>query len=322
MFDNKKILIVGDIMLDTYLNGTVDRISPEAPVPIVNIKNKVNNPGGAANVALNIKNLGSEPILCSIIGNDIIGNDLKQIISKSGINTDFIIKSDNRKTTNKNRVIGNGVQISRFDEETTHELIYNDFKNLVRNLEIIIDRNNIDVILIQDYDKGVIDRNMIDKIIKLSKTENIPVIVDPKRRNFNFYKNIKLIKPNFKELKEGLGLEHSNMSQNEILDYGTVELHKRGIENIFVTLGDKGIFVSTDNGKETKFVNGLKRHISDVSGAGDTVISVISTIINSDLSIFDIANLSNIAGGIVCEEVGVFPINKDKLLKEINKLNI
>lgn len=317
MFENKKILIIGDVMLDTYLHGNVERISPEAPVPVVNIKKRVNKLGGAANVALNIKNLGSEPILCSIIGNELNGDILKKLLKDNDIKTEFILKSDNRKTTNKNRLIGNGVQVGRFDDESTHDLIYNDFKNLSRNLEIIIDRENIDIILIQDYDKGIIDRNMIDKIINLSKTEKIPVLVDPKKKNFNYYKDIKLIKPNFKELKDGLGLEHSTLNRDEILKNGSKILHDRGIEILFITLGSDGIYISYDYGKKSKIVSGIKRNISDVSGAGDTVISVISTLICDKLSIEEISNISNIAGGIVCEGVGVIPIEKEKLLKEI-----
>lgn len=318
MFKNKKILIIGDVMLDTYLYGNVERISPEAPVPIINIKEKIDKLGGAANVALNIKNLGSEPILCSIIGNDLNGNILKELLEKSEIKSDFILKSNDRKTTNKTRLIGNNTQIGRFDNESTHDLIYNDFKNLVRNLELIIDKENIDIILIQDYDKGVIDRNMINKIINLSKTEKIPVIVDPKKKNFNFYNNIKLFKPNFKELKDGLNLENSTMNRNEILNFGSKELHKRGIEILFVTLGEDGIYISYNFGKDGAFIEGIRRSISDVSGAGDTVISIISTLIcNDELSIYDIAKISNIAGSLVCEESGVVPINKEKLLKEL-----
>lgn len=318
MFKNKKILIIGDVMLDTYLYGNVERISPEAPVPIINIKEKVDKLGGAANVSLNIKNLGSEPILCSIIGNDLNGNILKDLLEKSEIKSDFILKSNDRKTTNKTRLIGNNTQIGRFDHESTHDLIYNDFKNLVRNLELIIDKENIDIILIQDYDKGVIDSNMINKITNLSQTEKIPIIVDPKKKNFNFYKNVKLFKPNFKELKDGLNLENSTMNSNEILNFGSKELHKRGIEILFVTLGEDGIYISYNYGKDCAFIEGIKRSISDVSGAGDTVISIISTLIcNEELSVYDIAKISNIAGSLVCEESGVVPINKEKLLKEL-----
>lgn len=321
IFENKKILIVGDLMLDTYLIGDVNRISPEAPVPIVNIKNKINKLGGAANVALNIKKMGSEPIICSIIGNDENGEILKKILNENEIETSFIISSNDRRTTNKNRLIGNDFQICRFDNEIIDDLNYNDFNNLSRNLDLIIDRKNIDVILMQDYDKGVIDRNLIDNIIKLSETEKIPVIVDPKKRNFNFYKNIKLFKPNYKELKEGLNLD-SNLDRDEILKIGSELLHKNGIEILFITLSGDGIYISYDYGKKSKIISGIKRKVFDVSGAGDTVISIISLLIKSNIPIEKIAEISNISGGIVCENIGINPIDKEKLLCELKLKNI
>jgi len=314
MFENNKILIIGDLMLDTYLHGTVDRVSPEAPVPVVNVKSKENKLGGAGNVALNIKQLGSEPFVCSVIGNDNSGKALKELLIKNSISTDYIISSDSRKTTNKTRLIGNKYQITRFDDEITDELNYNDYTNLTRTIELIIEKHDIDVILFQDYDKGVIDRNLIDKIISLSV--DIPVIVDPKKRNFGFYKDIKLIKPNFKELKEGLNID-SGLDRDEVLKLGVKKLHKKGIEIVFVTLSDDGIFVSYDDGRKSQIVPGTKRHIYDVSGAGDTVISIISTLINKELDILEIAKISNVAGGIVCEQSGVMPIDIEKLMKEL-----
>ena len=313
MFKNNKILIIGDLMLDTYLYGTVDRVSPEAPVPVIDVQSMDNKLGGAGNVALNVKQLDSEPIICSVIGNDDSGKKLKEIMNENGIMTDYIISSDSRKTTNKTRLIGNKYQIARFDDEMVDELNYNDYTNLTRTIELVIEKHDIDVILIQDYDKGVIDRNLIDKIVELSV--DIPVIVDPKKRNFSFYKNIKLIKPNYKELKEGLNIE--SVERDEVLKLGVKKLHKRGIEIVFVTLSDDGIFISYDNGRKSKIVPGTKRHIYDVSGAGDTVISIISTLINKDLTIDEIDKISNVAGGIVCEHAGVMPIDIEKLKNEI-----
>jgi len=315
IFKDNKILIIGDLMLDTYLFGDVDRVSPEAPVPVVNITNKKTKLGGASNVALNIKQLGSKPIVCSVIGNDDNGVKMKEIMEFEGIKTDYILFSDDRITTNKTRVLGNKYQITRFDEETTVDLSYYDFLNLSRTLENIIEKEDIDVILIQDYDKGVIGEKIINKIIGLSNN-NIPIIVDPKKRNFSFYKNIKMIKPNLKELIEGLNLD-SNLERNEILKLGTIELHKRGIDVAFITLSEDGVFVSYDGGRKTKIVPGVKRLVSDVSGAGDTVISIISTLINKDISVDKIAEISNAGGGIVCEYVGVVPINVEMLMEEI-----
>lgn len=314
MFKNKNILIIGDVMLDTYLYGDVNRISPEAPVPIVNIKSREYKLGGAANVAYNIKKLGSNPFLCSVVGNDLDGDKLKEIMLSNDIDTELILTTNERKTTSKTRIIGNNNHIVRYDDEDIEELNYNNFKSIVRKIEIIIDREDIDVILIQDYDKGVIDRNLIDKIMDLSSVENIPVIVDPKIRNFNLYENVKLFKPNLKELKDGLNL-HLNLSRDEILELGCKKLHKRGIEIVFVTLSSDGIYVSHNDGHS--IVSGDKIHVSDSSGAGDTVISVIATLIKEDITVERVAEISNIAGGLVCEHIGVVPIDRDKLIKEL-----
>lgn len=299
-------------MLDTYLYGDVNRVSPEAPVPVVNINKKEIKLGGAGNVALNIKELGSTPIICSVIGDDDDGNLLKDMLIKKDIIIDHIIVSNNRKTTNKTRIIGNNCQITRFDEEMTTELCEDDFLSVIHNIEFIIENNNIDVILLQDYDKGVLNKKLIDKVIKKS---SIPIIVDPKKRNFNFYKNIKLIKPNFKEFKEGLDI-YNNVDIKEILKIGAKKLHKKGVEIVFVTLSENGIFVSYDYGEKSELIPGIKRNITDVSGAGDTVISVISTLINKDVDILKMSKISNVAGGVVCEYSGVVPINLEKLKED------
>jgi rfaE bifunctional protein kinase chain/domain len=205
MFDNNKnILIIGDIMLDSYLVGDVTRISPEAPVPVVNIKDSYNRLGGAGNVALNIKKLGSNPILCSIIGSDDNGKELKNLVEKNKMDNRYIIMSTNRQTTTKTRIIGNNYQLLRYDEEIRTPLDYYDYNNLIRSIEYILDKETIDIIILQDYDKGVIDDNLINKIVDIA--DNIPIVVDPKIKNFNFYHDVFLIKPNFNEFVKGLGL--------------------------------------------------------------------------------------------------------------------
>jgi len=318
MFDNKNVLLIGDLMLDTYLCGNVDRVSPEAPVPVVDIYNRTDKLGGAGNVALNIKKLGSNPIICSVIGNDVNGKKLINLLKDNDISTENIILSDDRKTTNKTRIIGNDYQLVRFDDEMIDVLNYDDYTNLSRKIELIIEKQNIDVVLIQDYDKGVIDRNLINEIIKVTNND-IPVIVDPKKRNFNFYRNIKLIKPNLKELKDGLNFDKiSDIDRDDLLMDGAKKLHKKGIDIVLVTLSDEGVYLSYNKGKKFIYINSKKRNVSDVSGAGDTVISIISVLLtNKELKIDDIAKISNIGGGIVCEKKGVVPIELNELLNEI-----
>lgn len=314
LFSNKKILIIGDVMLDSYLFGNVERISPEAPVPIVDILIKQDKLGGAANVATNIKNLGGTPILCSVIGNDQKGELFISILKKLRIETNYIHLSDNRITTTKTRIIGNNHQMLRVDEEIKTDL-NSDQSILLSIVDKILNNEEIDCVLFQDYDKGVLNEQIINTITDKVNSLNIPIIVDPKKKNFQHYKNVKLFKPNFKEFREGLNLIGND--RKELLEVGSKILHKRNIDIVFITLSENGIFVSYKNGKKilNKIIPGIPREVVDVSGAGDTVISVVSMLIN-DMDIEKIAEISNLAGGIVCEEVGVVPIDKEKLLQE------
>jgi len=301
-------------MLDSYLFGNVERISPEAPVPIIDITNKENKLGGAANVAANIKNLGGTPILCSVIGKDNSGELFLDLLKNMNISFDYIYQTENRITTNKTRVIGNNHQMLRIDEEIKSELNKDDQENFSTLINKALSQK-IDCILFQDYDKGVINENIINKITINAGFLKIPILVDPKKNNFSFYKNVNLFKPNLKELREGLNLIESD--KQSLLENGSKILHERGIEIVFITLSENGIFVSykKDNEIINKIIPGTARQVVDVSGAGDTVISVVSMLLN-DIEIEEIVKISNLAGGIVCEEVGVVTINKEKLLKE------
>lgn len=317
LFNNKKILIIGDIMIDSYLFGNVDRISPEAPVPVVDITKKINKLGGAGNVATNIKNLGGTPILCTVIGNDTKGRILTSLLKDIQITSEYIHKSDNRITTDKTRIIGNNHQMLRIDEEIK-DVIQEAEKNiLLKLINEIFENNKIDCVLLQDYDKGVLNKEIIEKIISKVNKLKIPIIVDPKKKNFSHYNNVTLFKPNLKEFKDSIGINSND--RKELLKQGSEILHNRGVEIVFVTLSEDGIYISykKDNNIINKYIPGTKRDVVDVSGAGDTVISVISMLIN-DMSIEEIAKVANLAGGIVCEEIGVVPVNIEKLMKEYN----
>jgi rfaE bifunctional protein kinase chain/domain len=319
LFKNKNILIIGDVMLDSYLFGKVERISPEAPVPVIDILTKENKLGGAANVAANIKNLGGTPILCSIIGDDINGEIFLGLLKNISISNKFIYQSKTRKTTTKTRIIGNGHQMLRIDEEIKDELETNQINLFLHTIDNVFMSNKIDCVLFQDYDKGILNEYIIDYVIKCSKKLNIPIIVDPKKKNFSFYKDITLFKPNFKEFKEGLNLTNSN--KKELLEIGAKILHSKGIEIVFITLSEDGIFISYKKDNETisKIIPGKIINVVDVSGAGDVVCSIVSMLIN-DINIEEIAKIANIAGGMACEEIGVVSINKDELIKELNIL--
>ena len=316
IFKNKNILVVGDVMLDSYLFGNVDRISPEAPVQIVDILIKQDKLGGAANVAANIKNLGGTPILCSVIGKDQKGDIFLSLLKKLKISTKYIYQSEDRITTDKTRVIGNNHQILRIDEEIKTELD-KDQKIFLKNILSILETENIDCVLFQDYDKGVLNETSINTIIINAQKLNIPTIVDPKKRNYKFYKNVTLFKPNFKEFKESTNSINPNRKQ--LLKTGANKLHKKGIEIVFITLSENGIFISYKKQDKIirKIIPSSVIDVVDVSGAGDTVAAVASMLLN-EIDIEEIANISNCAGGLACEEVGVIPIDKEKLLERYN----
>jgi rfaE bifunctional protein kinase chain/domain len=318
-FNSLKAIVIGDVMIDSYIWGKVDRISPEAPVPIVAVDKRENRLGGAANVALNLQALGATPILCSITGNDSKGELFLEILKQQKLSSKGIIKSKNRITTTKFRVIGNHTQMLRVDEENSTDISEEETKIFFHSIEKIIKNEKIDVIIFEDYDKGVITPTLINKVAALASKNSIPVVADPKKKNFKEYKNINLFKPNLKELKDGLKLDTTPGNKPELEKaVNTLQL-SNNIEYVMVTLSEAGIYFSQkEKNKITRKQNipAHIRNIADVSGAGDTVISVAALCLALDLDIYWIAALSNLAGGLVCEEVGVISINKGKLLKE------
>lgn len=323
-FSSKRVLIIGDVMVDAYLFGTVERISPEAPVPVVSLTSRDNRPGGAANVALNVQSLGAEAILCSVIGDDHKGEDFIQSIEKSGLTARGIIKSKNRITTTKNRVIGNKTQLLRVDEEITSCLNNEDFTSIYDTIEHIVENEVIDAIIFEDYDKGVITKDLIEKIIFKAQILDIPVIVDPKKKNFNFYKKTTIFKPNLKELLEGTHAEIDVSNNVELFRLAEALMKENELEILMTTLSERGIMVAwRQEGSEKiehKIIPAHLRNIADVSGAGDTVVSVVSLCHAVGLSPEDTASIANVAGGLVCEDVGVVPINKNKLYEEVIKI--
>ena len=319
-FCSKKVMIIGDVMVDSYLFGKVERISPEAPVPVVSVNSRSNRLGGAANVALNINSMGAIPVLCSVIGNDDKADTFIKLLKKDNLPVEGIIKSKNRITTTKFRIIGNNTQMLRVDEETESDLDINDLSELLKRIDSILENNKINVIVFQDYDKGVLNYEVITKIIDLANKFDIPIVADPKKKNFTTYKNLTLFKPNLKELKEGLNIDFE-LSEIKNLEDAIRQLHKnQNIDIVLATLSEAGIFISykdENNNFKNKHIPAHIRSIADVSGAGDTVIGLASLCLASNLPYPEIARISNLAGGLVCEEVGVVPINKEKLFDEL-----
>lgn len=315
----QKVLIVGDVMIDSYLWGNVDRISPEAPVPVVAVEKKEIRLGGAANVAMNINALDAIPVLCSVIGNDAGGNDFIKLLSELNLPVSGIIKSNHRKTTVKTRVIGNKHQLLRVDDEELTSLQQSDADKLVEKACELLKSEKPAVLIFEDYDKGVLTEKTISQIIVEANAQNIPVVVDPKKNNFFHYKNVSLFKPNLKELREGLKTDIADINVDALSNLTKNFLSQQKIQTLLITLSDKGIYF--DDGKKSEILPAHIRNISDVSGAGDTVISVAALALSAGCNAHDVAWLSNLAGGLVCEKVGVVPVDKMQLLEEVKRLS-
>jgi rfaE bifunctional protein kinase chain/domain len=318
----ERVLIVGDVMIDSYMWGNVTRISPEAPVPVVSVTKREKRLGGAANVALNIEAMGATPIICSVLGNDDSSKDFQQIMYQNNMDRRGIVTSDNRMTTMKSRVIGNNMHIVRVDEESTHPLSEMEEDLLLDRIVRTVKALPIDAIIFQDYDKGCITPRIIEEVTALAQRKKILTTVDPKHRNFASFKNVGLFKPNLKELREGLNIEIDDSSDermmHDLLEASKLLHERQNIDIVLITLSSKGMFACDFRGgtPQTVLVPACVHSVSDVSGAGDTVISVITLALASGMSLNDAVCCANIAGGLVCEQVGVVPIDVEKLKAE------
>lgn len=314
-FKNKRIAIIGDLMLDGYLWGDVSRVSPEAPVPVVEIDNEFFRFGGAANVALNIQKLGGIPIPFGVIGNDNDGKIFLDLMNDIGICTDGIFEDDTRPTTNKTRVIAGTQHVVRIDKESK-EYINSKLENDILNLfqERI---SEIDAIILQDYNKGVLTDNIITSIIAIGKKHNKIISVDPKFINFQKFQNTTVFKPNKKETEAILGMRILN--DKDITLAGEKLLELLNPKYVLLTLGSLGIALFEKNNKEIRIPTKAKK-VADVSGAGDTVISTLTYALTAGATIEEAAYIANYAGGLVCEEVGIVPIDYEKLFNVLKGL--
>lgn len=321
-FEKKRVMIVGDVMIDSYLWGVVDRISPEAPVPVVDVNHREERLGGAANVALNIRALGAEAVLCSVIGKELKGDIFLKIMKEEGLGAEGILRSPERITTTKFRIIGNNSQLLRVDEEHTNDLNRDDEKDFLEVCFRQLDNNNIDVLIVQDYNKGILTPEVIRALITKANKQCVPVVVDPKKKNFDLYRGVSLFKPNLKELKEGLKIEFSIPDQDVLDDTAALLRDKISNDIALITLSEYGIYISSDNNgkKESYLLPAHRRNIADVSGAGDTVVSVASLCLSAGTDLKTIAEISNLAGGIVCEKVGVVPLDRRRFMEELDRL--
>jgi len=317
-FTGLRVLVVGDIMIDSYYFGKVDRISPEAPVPVVAVSKKENRLGGAANVALNLVALGALPTVCSVIGKDKDGDDLIDLLKENKVGINGVVRSATRITTVKTRVIAQNHQMLRIDSEQTQPVTATESYELVDRFTKLL--QDCDVVLFEDYDKGVLTDENIKQITQMAHQRGIAVVVDPKKRNFSSYTGVDLFKPNLKELKEGAGID-VNEDDREAFEQSLQKLmQKMQLKNLMVTMSEKGVLIT--NGKDFHYVSAHFRKIADVSGAGDTVISVAALCMALGTPLKQLAELSNLAGGLVCEEVGVVPVQKSLMIAEAERLAI
>jgi len=315
-FKNLSVLVIGDVMIDEYMWGKVERISPEAPIPIVAIERREERLGGAANVALNIKSLGAKPIITSIIGNDARANRFKQLCSNEKMETIGLVESKLRPTTTKTRVIGHNQHLLRVDEEITTPLSHDEEKLFIDKINELFSSQKIDAVVFEDYDKGCITKKVIEAVTKKAQQLTIPVTVDPKHRNFMIYKGVDLFKPNLKELAIGLKVDVQKENVLQQLPVLCQEFMQRQHHKaLMVTLSELGMFII--NEQEQHHIPTRVRDLADVSGAGDTVIATATLCLAKGMSLFDIANIANTAAGVVCERVGVVPIEKGELLKRL-----
>jgi len=315
-FSRLKVLIIGDLMIDSYTWGRVSRISPEAPVPVVNVIRRESRLGGAGNVVLNIASLGATAVICSVIGDDAPGRELQKIILDSNLSTEGLIVEPGRMTTVEERIIAGSQQVVRVDSETESSISSSSQKALLAHIKDSI--SDVDVIIFEDYDKGVLSAELIQSVISMAKENNIPTVVDPKRKNFFAYKGATLFKPNLHELRDGLGLMPTDFDADHLAD--TVRKFKVSQEftGVFVTLSERGVYIDFEN--DQQLIPAHIRQISDVSGAGDTVISIAACVLALGGSTEQIASLANLGGGLVCESLGVVPIDLALLRKEADQL--
>jgi rfaE bifunctional protein kinase chain/domain len=296
----------------------VERISPEAPVPVISITNKEIRLGGAANVAKNVAALGATPILCAVVGDDHDGQAFMDLLHLRDMDTRGIVQSDERITTVKERILSASQQLLRIDRETTKPLNKKDKTALQTKIERLAPE--ADVIIFEDYDKGVLDKKLIQSVISIAKKYNIPTAVDPKKQNFLSYEGVTLFKPNLKEVKEGLKVDFRNNDTTALSAAAAALKRKLKADKIFITRSEHGVYILSETHEH--FIPAHVRSISDVSGAGDTVVSTAALCLALGLQDKFIAELSNLAGGLVCEYLGVVSIDKEQLFKEASQNNL
>ncbi len=313
-FTYQNVLVVGDAMVDSYMWGHIGRISPEAPVPVVSVDSREERLGGAANVALNVQSLGATPFLCSVVGEDVRGELFIQLMQERGLNTEGIVTVSDRPTTVKTRIISNNKHVLRVDQERTTPV---STRSVFRRIRRILRQHEIDVVIFEDYNKGLLTPELIKKVITLAHGHGIPVAVDPKKEHYWSFTHADLFKPNWKELNEALDIDHPAAAAEEagLRSLKVKETRERlAARCVLCTLSGYGVIIQGE--EEEHYFPAYQRNIVDVSGAGDSVISTAALVYAQGVELRNVARFANLAGGLVCEYVGVVPIDRTLLRNE------
>ncbi len=303
------VAVIGDVMLDRYIWGQVSRISPEAPVPVVDVVRENSNLGGAANVALNIRSLGANPVLIGAVGDDSNGRELLDIFQREHIITDFLVTDGYRPTTVKTRVIAGSQHVVRIDQENRMPVTPSTTQRMLDKFEEHL--GSIEAVVLQDYNKGVIGEDLIAGVLRLASGRGIPIFVDPKYHHFFSYRGVTVFKPNRKETEDGLGIKLTG--EDSFVEAARMLRDRLDCANVLLTLGEQGMLLLQKDGSTVR-VPTRARSVADVSGAGDTVIATLSAAMTCGADVAEASHLANLAGGLVCEEVGIVPIDRDLLV--------
>ncbi|MGQ9706505.1 MAG: D-glycero-beta-D-manno-heptose-7-phosphate kinase [bacterium] len=308
-FAGRRVLVIGDCMLDEYVYGDCSRISPEAPIPVFLQKQARDFPGGATNVSANIKAVGGEPIVVGVVGNDLPGKRLVEVMKEKGIDDRGIVESDLRRTTVKTRIVARGQQMIRIDKEIVKELSPEESESIKERIEDLI--SSADSIIISDYGKGMITRDIIQFLLEHKGGRDIKIVVDPKVNHFDLYRSMTIITPNHREASSAIGFEIVDV--NSMVKVGKKLLGKVDCENVLITWGEMGMVLFQRN-NEPVFIPATARSVYDVTGAGDTVVAILALALASGADIEDASRIANFAGGIVVEKAGTSVVYKEELI--------
>ena len=313
-FHKARILVIGDIMVDHFVYGTVDRISPEAPVPVVQVKSEKLMPGGAANVVNNVSKLGAKVYVAGVVGNDYNGNILKRMVDKETVNSEGILTLDNFQTIIKTRVIAHNQQIVRFDKENNGKFSGGVYKALISGIKKIAD--DIDAVIISDYGKGLIEKKFFSTVVNFLREKGKFISLDPKVENFKFYKNISILTPNINEAFGGSGIKIKD--EKTLIKAGKIILKKVKSDYLLVTRGESGMSLFYSDNK-FEHLKARAKDVYDVTGAGDTVISTLTVAKSVGAGIFEACYIANAAASIAVSQLGTYAVGVEELMKVLSE---